>query len=95
MVKLENALDLESSGRNVLGVRSPLWAEMIKEGMVVRLFKGPRIKYFSSFEKWIDEHEDRHFYVERILIVNDGGGVSHNSVKLSKVGFWISEDFLE
>ena len=59
---------------------------MIKKGMIVKVIKGPRMKYFTEFEKWIDAHEDRTFYIERVL---------GNAAKLSKVGFWITKDFLK
>ncbi len=59
---------------------------MIKEGNIVKPTHCERSQYMNKdFLKWIDEHEGQRFYVE-----SSKSGV----VRLAKVGFAITEEFL-
>lgn len=59
----------------------------MKEGDFVKVVHCKRSKYMNSeFLKWVDEHKDIKYYV--LSVVNNG-------VRLSKVGFLITTEFLE
>lgn len=60
----------------------------MKVGDIVQPIHNEREKYLSTeFIKWIDRHADIKFYVSKVFI--DG------SVRLSKVDFVITQDFLK
>ncbi len=59
----------------------------MKENDRVRIKHCHRSQYMNTdFLAFIDEKKDKSFVVERIV---------NGAVKLRKVGFWITEEFLE
>jgi len=61
---------------------------MIEAGMMVTPIRTDRLQHMNrEFNDWMADNIGRRFYVERVNW--------HGSVKLAKVKFWLSQDFLE
>ena len=68
----------------------------IQVGSIVTPITNDRFKWMNDeFKVWIENNLENTFFVERVRDVqNQYGDETHRVAKLTKVHFWITEDFL-